>query len=207
VSTGLVVARYQEDLSWINELQEINPDLNVYIYNKHPSPIQHVKGPYRYEYRGGIGGNEAETYLYHLMSALNMSNSLYLDDMTLFVQGNPFDHVRKQQLIDVITNDDSIKGKDFIWLAYHILDCKVSNDCHHRGLPISEFYTDLFGDTIAPHFNFGVGGQFAVTRRAVTRTSTARYFYAHDLILGKFLFNEPWCILERIWDQVVGSGI
>jgi uncharacterized protein DUF3431 len=205
MNIGLVVARYQEDLSWINELQEINSDLNVYIYNKHPSPIHHVKGPYRYEYRGGIGGNEAETYLYHIERQSDGEDSWYkaidtLDDVTLFVQGNPFDHVRKQQLIDIISG--AIQVKDFTWLAYHILDCKVANDCHHRDLPISEFYTDLLGGSIAGDFNFGVGGQFAVSKNLILSNNPSRYIQARELILGKFLFNEPWCILERLWDQV-----
>lgn len=191
MTIGLVVARYTEDVSWINEIQ--TTDMNVYIYNKSYTPVDGVFGPYRYEWRENIG-NEAETYLWHMIY-----NYDHLDNVTLFVQGRPYDHVRKDQLQYVINNGIT----SFEWLAYHMLDCKVANECHHRGLPISEFYTDIFERSIAPTFNFGVGGQFAATRELIRSQDIARYTFIRDMVLTKYRNHEPWCILERIWDQVL----
>ncbi len=194
-SVGLVVARYNEDLSWINEAQAQNAELNVYIYNKHPSPIEHVVGPYHYEYRPNVG-NEAETYLYHIIRTYGWS-----DDVLLFVQGRPYDHVYKEQLYSIIRDPEQVH--DFTWLAYHKLNCNIEDECHHHALPIAPFYRDLMGRDIRSGFEFGVGGQFAVTYAAIVDTDINRYKRARDLVLGEYRTNEPWCILERTWDKVI----
>jgi len=77
-SIRLVVARYNEDISWTKRYP------NVTIYNK-GSPIN--------GYDNVINlpnvGREGHTFYTHIV--LNYDN---LDDMTIFLQGNPFEHTK-----------------------------------------------------------------------------------------------------------------
>lgn len=197
-NVGLVIARYDEDLAWVNEAQEQNPDLNVYIYNKTSVPFTTMRHAHHYNYIEDEGGNEAATYLLHM---LRMFDSEFGDRLTLFVQGRPYDHVHKEQLYRIIRYPEQVKH--FEWLAYHKLDCKIENECHHRGLPIAEFYHDLMVQDIKSGFHFGVGGMFAVDREIIYNAGYEHLLRARELILTTYRNNEPWCILERVWDQVL----
>ena len=73
----IVIAKYKEDVSWINKLTH-----NFIIYDKSDLPID-----------GSIKlkniGREGETFLYYIVN--NYNN---LDEVTVFLQGNPFEHVQ-----------------------------------------------------------------------------------------------------------------
>lgn len=66
-----VIAKYKEDMSWTKDLA---PHI-VTIYDKSTGELPNV-------------GREAHTYLYHIVK-----NYDKLNDVTVFLQGNPFDHV------------------------------------------------------------------------------------------------------------------
>jgi len=199
VSVGLVVARYNEDISWLNEVYAQNNALKIYVYNKGNTSVDGVYVPVEMHDRLNIG-NEAETYLWHM---LRMNHRLDTDNdaVTLFVQGNPYDHVRKEHLYRIIRQPHTVES--FEWLAYHILDCKVANDCHHRGLLISSFYKELLHHEIAQDFTFGVGGMFAARDHIILAAGTDRLTQAREMVIGTYKDDEPWCILERIWDKVL----
>ena len=73
--TGIVVARYNEDIKWLDEFN----NFNVHLYNKGDDNLENsTKLP-------NIG-REAHTYLTHIVE--NYDN---LDDVIIFTQGNP-DH-------------------------------------------------------------------------------------------------------------------
>ncbi len=83
-SFEVVIARYNEDLSWIAELL---PNEKITVYNKGkdnlnlPSSYKIVKLP-------NIG-RESHTYLYHIVNNYNQ-----LADRVLFLQGDPFSEKR-----------------------------------------------------------------------------------------------------------------
>ncbi len=73
----LVVARYNEDLSW---LKKINKNIKITIYNKgDPINFKNIKLP--------NVGRESHTYLTHILN--NYDN---LADITIFTQADPFLH-------------------------------------------------------------------------------------------------------------------
>jgi hypothetical protein len=76
----LVVAYYYEDLDWLKEIDSFD---KVFIYNKN---IKDVPNSIRLP----NVGREAHTFLHHIV---NMYNDL--PDITVFVQGNPFQHITK----------------------------------------------------------------------------------------------------------------
>ena len=76
----IVIARYNEDIDWVNSLAKDN----VIIYNKGPDHnIADVESITRLNI-----GRESETYLYYIIS-----NYHCLPDYVLFMQGDPFFHM------------------------------------------------------------------------------------------------------------------
>jgi hypothetical protein len=78
--THLVCARYNENVDWLEPLLESNPE-SIFIYNKGDElPYPCIKLP--------NVGREGGTFLHHIIE--NYDN---LADHTLFLQGNPVDHI------------------------------------------------------------------------------------------------------------------
>jgi hypothetical protein len=72
----IVIAKYKEDVSWVNELK--SPYI---VYNKN------TEDNHLYENNLENIGREGHTFMYHIVQ--NYNN---LNEYTAFVQGNPFDH-------------------------------------------------------------------------------------------------------------------
>ena len=187
VNFKIVVAKYKEDISWTTSLPCI-------IYNKDSS----VEDP-QYITLPNIG-REAHTYLYHIVS--NYDN---LDDYTIFVQGNPFDH--SPNLLRNIQNIASANEfPDFMYLSEHTLSCSS----HHGEFfypvdkipSIHEFHTFLFGETPARDFVFGAGAQFVVSKKLIQHIPKSVY---EKLLEESSKDFTPWC-LERFWQQIFTSG-
>jgi hypothetical protein len=195
-SVGLVVARYNEDFDWIYDAQAQNPEMNIYVYNKGEA-MQNLR-PGIFWIKRRAGGNEAETYLTHMIDSLMFDS---LDDVTLFVQARPYDHVRQDHLYRIIRNPETVQS--FEWLAFHHLDCRVANECHHGGLPISRFYQEVMGKQISDLFHFGVGGMFAIRKEHIIAVGIDHLRKLREMILTDYKDDMPWCILERTWDQVL----
>lgn len=74
---NIVVAKYNENVEWTKKINH-----KITIYDKSENPIN-----------GSIKlknvGREGETFLYHIVN--NYHN---LDDVTVFLQGNPFEHLQ-----------------------------------------------------------------------------------------------------------------
>ena len=78
MSTRLVITKYKEDISWINKIK----NHNITVYDKSEFPVKDsIKLP--------NVGRECHTFLYHIVK--NYDN---LDDITVFLQGNPFEHIQ-----------------------------------------------------------------------------------------------------------------
>ena len=74
---NIIVSKYKEDIEWTKNIKH-----KVTIYDKSDNPVE-----------GSIPlknvGREGETFLYHIIN--NYNN---LDDVTVFLQGNPFEHLQ-----------------------------------------------------------------------------------------------------------------
>jgi hypothetical protein len=76
----IVIAKYKEDISWVNELGQLKEDQSLYIYDKSDEPCaSSIPLP--------NVGREAHTFLYHICSRYNE-----LPKHIMFLQGKPFDH-------------------------------------------------------------------------------------------------------------------
>ncbi len=175
----IVVARYKEDVSWCNAYPCI-------IYNKGDPldgsiPLPNI-------------GREAHTYLYHIVNAYDT-----LDDYTLFVQGNPFDHCPDfHERLQSMT-----ESPDFAFFTNQIL-MTSSHECpYDYTLQMAEFSTTLFGDMPARSFRFGAGAQFVVSRRVLQ--SIPKYVY--EYLLDRIDAHRGAWVIERFWEQLFLAGI
>ena len=84
----VVIAHFNEDLNWTEEINNVFP---ITIYHKGSSPL----------FDGVIQlpnvGREAHTFLTHIVTHYDS-----LADVTLFLQGNPLDHIKTDSLSEFI---------------------------------------------------------------------------------------------------------
>src|SRR5581483_4550684 len=117
----VVVARYQEDVSWVDRLPS---KCRVTIYNKGASntivktriaDIKHLPNV----------GREAHSYLYHILNVIPFDPYPALH--TVFCQGNPFDHCPEFEAM--LALDLPLNGlNNFVSLGHHC-------ECDANGMP------------------------------------------------------------------------
>lgn len=152
MSFSLVVARYNEDIEWSKQFE------NVIIYNKGAE----LKNGQKEVLLNNVG-REGHTYYKHICD--NYDN---LADYTIFLQGNPFDHSR-----NIINNMNGFvnsldKGSDFTYMSDHIIQSNLSGCWCHKGLPLIETYERLFGERKSNmEITFGAGAQFIVSKKRI----------------------------------------
>lgn len=175
----IVVARYKEDTSWLNNLRAVD----CYVINKF----------YDDDSRPGVVlpniGRESHSYLWYIIN-----HYVCLDDFTCFVQGSPFFHC--PNAVDVINNfDGSCEFYPFGNVFHTIKDACP----HHSDLIVSNF-DELIKSPA--EWSFNGGAQFIVSKERIHRHSKDFYQQLFD----RHFTNEhtPWC-LERLWKFVWGE--
>ena len=160
MSYSIIVARYNENVEWTKQFT------NVKIYNK---GIQLENG-YN-EIRLTNVGREGHTYYKYICD--NYDN---LDDYTIFLQGNPFDHSPNivYNINKYINNNLQI---DFEFLSEWIIDCNLNGCIYHQNLPLKQVYYMLFNEYADNlKFAFGAGAQFIVSKRCILKRP--KFFYS-----------------------------
>lgn len=190
----LVVACYDEDLAW---LKRVPRGFRVTIYDKGDGSSGGRQLPNQ--------GREAHTYLHHLTERYDE-----IADLTVFVQGHPFDHAPDLHKILKSYADGSETVSDFHWLGFladtddargRRLFVPWSKNPERRELQLDEFHRELFGSPSPEVYRFFVGAQFAVTRAAAQHRPRAFYKNAAELAV-RFPLG-PHCF-ERCWDRIFG---
>ena len=190
----LVVARYDEDLAW---LKRVPKEFRTTVYNKGDEAAGGQRLPNH--------GREAHTYLHHLAERYDD-----LADLTVFVQGHPFDHAPDlhRRLRAYASGEEKVAH--FHWLGFvadtddargRRLFVPWSKNPERRELQLDQFHRELFGSGGPQFYRFFVGGQFGVTRTTAQRRS--REFYKKAAGLAVHFSLAPHC-LERCWDRVFG---
>lgn len=177
----VVVAKYKEDISWINQLKD---SCNIYVYNKN-TDIDHDLYDLepRYRIEDGITwcdlpniGRESHTYLYHLVK--NYEN---LSSTTIFLQGKPFDHC-PFILKDIAELDKDISYKPFSRYANQtrkdfldsLQDEEVRKINFYYGNHYS-VYKELFNKELPEKYAVGIHGMFAVSREKILQNPKRIY--------------------------------
>lgn len=146
----IVVAKYNEDVSWINKLSEHN----VIVYNKDEKDL-------RWKFNLLNYGKDAETHLYHIIN--NYDN---LAEHTAFLQGDPLEHC--PDFIDRIANFDT--KEDFFPLG-HVYERDIEfyvnstkSFCTRNGIDFKE------------PFHFIGGMQIILSKKQIHKRTKDFYF-------------------------------
>lgn len=115
---NFIVAKYNENIEWTKKLNH-----KVTIYDKSDNPLE-----------GSIKlknvGREGETFLYHIVN-----NYYKLDDVTVFLQGNPFEHLQLLVGWRAKLTDDEIN------IVIHKMNTEINDNCD-----FTTFYQVLYND-------------------------------------------------------------
>lgn len=180
----IIVSRFNEDIKWVKQFQ------NVIIYNK-GNPLN--DNSFNEIVLKNVG-REGHTYYKYIYD--NYDN---LDDYTVFLQGNPFDH--SPHLIYNLNKFINNKNKrDFVFLSERILECSIfGGHCHG---PMKETFEHLFGNhTGNEKFIFGAGAQFIVSKKNILSRPKSFYLQIINLLNYDIHPMEGFCI-ERFHNKI-----
>lgn len=106
-----VVARYTEDVSWLNDLPR---DAKIYLYNKGPEIEPGVLSRDVVLTRLPNAGRESGTYMHHMMHNFRPAEG----EFTVFTQADPFEHAPHiLDLVRVWQRWDDVQPLSLMWLA------------------------------------------------------------------------------------------
>lgn len=170
----IVVSRYNEDIKWTYQFP------NVIIYNKGPPlsdlnviPLENV-------------GREGHTYYQYIVDHYDD-----LDNFTVFLQGNPFDHSPNiiQTLWDYFYERKVCSEFDF--LSECIYRTSIFRCPYWKKIPMKRVYDRIFHKVRPPKienkqgwFSFGCGAQFIVSRERIR--CRPREFYLNIIKLLEY---------------------
>ena len=185
----LVIAAYDRDYSWVNQLE----DVKVTVYRKGDGELQ----PGEILIEPNVG-RDVHTFFKHI--ADNYDN---LSDVTFFAQDYPFDHVNN--LIPLLNSGKDIwnviarqhvDGCWFFCTQYGILTCDKNGAPHHPGLEIERIWDILFEGTECPdELHFTPTGHFAITAEQARKIPLE--YYHKILNLLETDPTSPW-VIERL---------
>lgn len=195
MTVDLVVARYQEDLAW---LRRVPRSIRRCVYDKgggvdSAEPLTNV-------------GREAHTYLHHFVTRYDE-----LADLTVCVQGKPFDHVPDLHRRLRAWAEGTASVEAFCWLGFLVdeddatgsrLFQRWSKNPERRPLDMAGFWSRVFAPAPCPDlFVFFGGANFAVTREQVRKRSRTFYEQARAVAAD---FPDAAHGFERTWNEVFG---
>lgn len=183
-----VIAKYTEDISWTKELESI---FHITIYDKsEDGTLPNI-------------GREAHTYLHHIIT-----NYEYLADITIFLQGNPFEHHHHfREGSSMMFVDDVLPNEEFLQMVkkYHYNKTEpffsYGKVCETKGIA-HEAYNFLF-DHYRDKLYYNSGAQWIVKREDIVKRSYEFYKRIYDIFI-----NDPsnpvinaWT-MERLWPYI-----
>lgn len=154
---NLVIAKYNEDIEWTKKINH-----KITIYDKSNNPVEN-------SIKLKNVGREGETFLYHIVK--NYDN---LDDITVFLQGNPFEHLQilvgwrakltdeeKEKVIDKINKEinDDAKFATFYQVLYN--SPNFTNGMNAK-LDCMKYY-----DKVYDFFTVSPGAQYIVPKENI----------------------------------------
>lgn len=152
-----VIAKYNENVDWVNDLK--HPYI---IYDKSDLPVKGSKVLKNV-------GREGETFLYHIVN--NYDN---LDDITVFLQANPFDHLQilsgwrgitdKKEIEYVINKmNTEINDSTPFTTFYQVL---YNNPYNVNGVDVKEACLKYYGESY-DFFTTSPGAQYIVPKQYI----------------------------------------
>jgi hypothetical protein len=191
MSFSIVVARYNENVEWTKQFS------NVIIYNK-GTPLS---DEFNQILLSNVG-REGHTYYKYIYD-----NYDSLDDYTVFLQGNPFDH--SPHLIMNLNNYINTKdiNIDFEFLSERVIKSNISNCPYHRGLPLKDTYEKIFDKRKEDmELIFGAGAQFIVSKKLILNKPKSFYLKIVEILQNHINPIEGF-VLERFHKMIFESEL
>lgn len=192
----IVIARFDEDISWIYPYLEHN--IQITVYNKgeefeeideriHLVKLQNI-------------GREAHTYLYHIIN--NYEN---LANVTIFLQGKIDDHIEDDLYgyINKLYIDAFYVGlsKNFKKSELTHKQFKINEYCgnklHEVGCNFGDFFTTHININYPTNFVMYINALFAVSKNLIKNRS--KYYYKTLINLETTNNSELAHFIERSW--------
>lgn len=206
-SIDMVIARYNEPLDWLNEINTDN--INVICYNKNEQEFYHPKVD-KVINLPNIGKCD-HTFLYHIINNYNC-----LSDMTIFTVGSCDMSYKWAQFLSIFYNAKMYNKSTFWTVKYSdvkkdLYDFKIEkyqtsytnniskNQENNTQLcsirPFGKWYENKFGNLIVTEVNYKA--MFAVNKNDIR--NRPKEFY-EDLI-EDVMTSNPECghFIERSW--------
>ena len=169
-SYNVIVARYKENLDWVEQLDKSN----VVIYNKSDEPLENAIT------RPNIG-RDPETFLYHRIQ--NYDN---LPEYLIFLQGDPFSHFSDvtvdkynlQSKIDELVNSNIDASPFCCNLHYQPRNIEDLDS----GLNTVQYFSFLFDEPIPNKLCFACGCQYIISKKNILVRPKQFYEYIYNMI-------------------------
>ena len=207
----LIIARFRENVTWADEL---GYDYVLYDKGGNNDPTARILPNI---------GREAHSYLTHIIREYDQ-----LDDMNVFLQGDPFDHIDDQgratvsrlrgQIEEAVERKIPFKG-----LAWFKLKCDSLGRPHdlrkpeNRGrwagwgkdIPLGEVFQRLFGVPMPEQIIVRAPtGNFCVTGERIRTRPKAFYEFALRMVEADPQDeNNTGHALERLWQHVFNGNV
>ena len=207
MSAHIVIARYEEDISWI---QEFKTDITVYNKGSRLNSISNNLKIIETENKG----REAKTYLDYIVSNYND-----LPDRIIFTQGRPNDHVSHDFIKDFINFLDS--NLDFhylsigllkiektktkgIWREYGNLPHGYWTNNHSEESPCIKDIIKRFPKSVETGWEFGAGAIFGVSSKRIKERDLEFYNGLSEYLDSSENIVNPIeaHVLERMWGLI-----
>lgn len=206
MKNNIIISRFNENINWINLIDK--KKYNIIIYNKGEKidtksiDIENI-------------GREAHTYLHYIIN--NYDN---LSEYTIFLQGEPFEHLTneirlKKEIFDGGKKDyqfyiDLLGDNNFLldYLNNRELTDKPLTDAKHieningtnvsPNLNIYENINLLFSNP-PNNFEFNCGAQFSLSKKTIKKRPLDFYKFCYN----KCYQDNNWAwIMERLWNTI-----
>lgn len=171
----VVVAKYNEDCTWVTRLPP------------HVDPLVVVKGEHLPN-----EGREAGSYIWAFKTLLE--TGVEDSDLIYCVQGDPFVHC--PNLVPEMYK--TLRGEVptlFLPLGNWVVECDGMGGPHHRGLPVAQKYEEWFDKEFPGSISFTAGGQFCVTGKDLKEKDWDSWYERAKEEHG------PW-LMERFWKVI-----
>lgn len=187
MSVAVVIAKYKENISWVEELKY------PYIVYDKSKDIPNV-------------GREAESYLRYIIA--NYDN---LPDYVVFLQGNPFDHLLENCSVDYINKSISyVISSNIDFFNFR----SIWYENHNTFTRTREAFIKLFNHPLPEYDGFTPGAQFIVSRNSILCRSKLFYETISTVMSTvnntTVSFNNclvcPWTI-ERLWSYIFNKSV
>jgi hypothetical protein len=202
MSVKIVVARYNEDVSWTSQIKH-----PVIIYNK-GNPLIDISNVIPLINKG----REGETFLRHIVE-----NYHTLDDVTIFLQGDPFDHLtilsgwqgeitenQKPILIKKINHEITSQSEfsTFYQVKYNVPGNTNNSKTH--------FYCNKYFKEKHNYFTVSPSAQYIVPKKYILSRPMVFWKTLHEAIYndeldGYAMENLWWLAFQHGQDRTVGN--